>query len=201
MRAGVKIGISTVAIPLIVSICFIVIFIIFCRCSGNCTLVVTDTSPHKNDAEPSNDFVQYGHLTGLSDDQIAYVSQSADHWNGVIIKAKNRENEVCRAAILRSNFSHTDTKLYIAFDEVNKIKVWERFKRALTQKQKVKVHVKFDLKNSYFRSLSQSVHRIPQTVIAKIMPDAQSSCTLDHENLQLEKHLPSNNFPKIRCKH
>ena len=153
--------------------------------------MVTDAPPHKNDAEPS--FVQYGHLIGLSDDQIAYVSQSADRWNGVIIKAKNRENEACRAAILRSNFSHTDTKLYIAFDEDNKIKVWQRFKDALTRKQEVKVHVKFDLKNSYFRSLSQSLHRISQAVIAKIMPDAQTTCTLDHKNLQLQ-HLPSNNF-------
>lgn len=146
--------------------------------------------PNKSDSEPA--FELYGHLLGLSDDQIAYVSQSADHREGVIIMAKNRKYEVCRAGILRSNYSHTDVKLYIAFDRINKTKIQARFKSALQRNGNVPVHVKFELKNSYFRRLSQSVWRIPQDVITKIMPDSQSFLEFDHQDLA--KHLPKGSF-------
>ena len=139
-------------------------------------------------------YEEYGYLLGLSDDQIAYVSQSADHRKGVVIMAMNRryDTEVCRAAILRRNYSHTDTKLYIGFDKTNKMKIWARFKNALVRNGNVPVHIKFELKNSYFRSLSQSVWRIPSEIIAKIMPDVHSSCMFDHQDLQ--KHLPKGSF-------
>ena len=162
-----------------------------CRCSGDCTLVITtDLPPSRNDWEPT--YEEYGYLRGLSDDQIAYVSQSADHREGVIIMAKNRKYEVCRAAILRRNYSHTDIKLYIGFDRNNKTKVLARFKHALTRNGNVPIHVKFNLKNSYFRNLSQSAWRIPPAIITKIMPDAQSLCMFDDQDL--EKHLPKGSF-------
>lgn len=157
-----------------------------CRCSCDCILVI-DSSPDKIDAEPY--YHLCGHLRGLSDDQIAYVSQSADHREGVIIMAKKRRNEVCRAAILRKNYPHTDTKLYIAFDRHNGLKVRKRFNLDFHANSKVSVHVKFELKNSYFRNLCHSVWQVPQDIIAKIMPDSQSLCDFSHQKLE-EEYLP-----------
>lgn len=169
--------------------CFFV-FVFFClhRCSGKCTLVVEELEQSPNEDNSDAAYKLYGSLTGLSDDQIAYVSQSADRKEGVVIMARDRENEVCRAAILQRNYSHTDVKLFIGFDESNKTKVLSRFKVELKQKGSVPVHVKFDLKNSYFYSLSQAISRISPAVIAKVMPDAQTSCTFDQQ--ELEKYLP-----------
>ena len=135
----------------------------------------------------------------MSDDQIAYVSQSADHREGVIIKTI-RGNEVCRAAILRKNYSHTDTKLYIAFDASNATKVQERFKKYFECNNNVFVNVMFDLKNSYFRTLSQSVNSIPSSVIRRIMPQFQSLCEFYHRPKDFNQHLPKGSFSDDQLK-
>ena len=136
----------------------------------------------------------------MNDDQIAYVSQSADHREGVIIMTSTRKNEVCRAAILPKNHSHTDTKLYIAFDTINATKLRERFKHVLIHDHTVYVHVMFDLKNSYFKALSQSVWKVPPNVIAKILPDSQSSCHFHRRPENFDQHLPMGTFSDDQLK-
>lgn len=161
-----------------------------------------DKSGSESDSKSEEIYKLHGELSGLSDDQIAYVSQSADQREGVIIMAKNRMNEVCRAAILRQNYTHTDNKLYIAFDEQNETKLRERFKNIFEQGdcKGVAVHVKFKLKYSYFKNLSQSIWRIPQDIIAKIMPDSQSLCQFECLDLDFDKYLPKGSFSNDQTK-
>ena len=170
----------------------IVLVFILCRCSCDCNLGIDTQNEQQDDSD--QDYKLYAYLDGLSDDQIAYVAQSADHREGVIVMAKNRtsDSEVCRAGILRRNFSHTDTKLYIAFDEANTTKLMQRFKDLRKQNCTIPVHIKFDLKNSYFHNLSQSVRRIPSSIVNRIMPDINSLCQFEHPNLSL--YLPKGSF-------
>ena len=114
------------------------------------------------------------------------IGKVSSLWQGV------ENTKYAERPFFEKNYSHTDTKLYIGFDASNKTKVLERFKNALDKNRNVPIHVRFDLKNSYFSSLSQSVWRISPAVIAKIMPDPHSLCVFDH--VEIDEFLPEGTF-------
>lgn len=103
------------------------------------------------------------------------MSQAAQTWQGV--KLMYGGQEVCRADILPENFDHVEEKLYIGLSSDNFSKLQ---KSGLSTISCARVYVRFELKNSYFNSLLNSVKRLPRDVIKQLVLD--------------ENHIPLEEF-------
>lgn len=153
-------------------------------------MINSDAEKEADHEEP----IKYeGYLKGLTDDQIEYVSQAADKRCGVVIKPAKKigqnETEICTASILRKNFTHTENKLFIEFDDQNHLNIQSRYSRVLSQNHCVPVFADFRLKFWYFRTLTKCVSNISDEMIAKVTPDYQSLsdfelCDLDERDLK-----------------
>ncbi len=109
---------------------------------------------------------RFGYICGLSGDQIAYATQASE---GAVIVCDTTE---IRADILRENFSHTDDRLYLAFDERSVKKLSDQFSVQKRPFKKEAVCVEFELKHFYFNSLHESIESLPRSIVTRIMPKA-----------------------------
>ena len=114
--------------------------------------------------------VRFGYLLDLNGDQIAYATQASE---GAFIM---HEGEEVKMHILRENYSHTNERMYIAFDKSNLSKL-EKLKTLSVSREfytsPMKIEVEFELKHFYFNSLHDAIKLLPSEIIARIMPEAQ----------------------------
>ena len=103
------------------------------------------------------------YLLGLSGDNIAYVTQACDGREGVSISFESCE---IKAAISSKNNDHIENVLYLDFDEESLIEHFPTTK-------KLKVSVKFLLKEWYFVNLQRFVGSLSSEVIQRLIPSPQ----------------------------
>ena len=106
----------------------------------------------------------------MSGDRIAYAVQATRRYGAVSLM--HNGSPVCSADILQENYNHTDERLYIALDSVNALKLSFAFPSNVYIE--FQAYVKFELKHSYFSNLQDSVDRISDEMITKIVPSPTS---------------------------
>lgn len=122
--------------------------------------------------------MQYGFLSNVNTDQIAYATQASE---GAYIVSQNGENEVM-FEILRDNYKHTDEKMYIALYKT-------RFSmQLLSQVLSIEssllhkdifcedIIVEFEVKHSYFNALVKAVNKIPSVIVDRVLPIYTDFC-------------------------
>ena len=140
------------------------------RCNGEYDIFL-----YRNGTEPSAlrrpsdvQYCRYGYLEDINGDQVAYATQASQ---GSIYIHNLDQVKICKADILRDNYSHTEDRLYIGFEAQEEQKLQHGFpaagSRNLTQ---ISVVVKFMLKHSYFRNLKSCISKAAEHVIQKIVP-------------------------------
>lgn len=103
----------------------------------------------------------------MTGDQIAYVAQASQGW----LFIQNRGRTICRAHILPENYNHTEDILFIAFEARDEQSLYREFPLSQTRSHvSFPVMVRFELKRSYFKSLTNFVKKLNNPVIKKIMP-------------------------------
>ena len=138
------------------------------RCNGQFELVVEKKYPGYTQ--------RTGYLMGISSDNIAYVTQACDNREGVSISHERHE---IKAAISSRNYRHTEDVLYLDFDE----KAFSKCFPVAHQKSKLKVSVKFLLKESYFKSLQRFIASLSAEVIRRLIPKPQQFVTFQLSSL------------------
>ena len=110
----------------------------------------------------------------MSGDRIAYAVQATRRYGAVSLMYNG--SKVCSADILQENYSHTDERLFIAFDSDSVLKLSPGicpFAVSVNDCE-FQAYVKFELKHSYFADLRDSVDQISIGMITKIVPDPTS---------------------------
>ena len=136
-----------------------------CDCGSTLKACTSDIKFHEQ-------FAGYACICGLQDYQIAYATQAAETERkvGVIIYKKIQPKKYCKAHILGRNYSQTDEKLYLGFDERDIRYFRMHFEQEIKQNKSISVDVRFQLKDSYFNNLKKSVANLPSDVIHRILP-------------------------------
>ena len=139
---------------------------VFNRCSGEYTLVLHQAGLRKppwltRSEEPVGKQQRFGFISGMSGDQIAYATQASE--------AAYIELNI-KARILIENFSHGEERLYITFDEQNSKRLQESLQLGREQ-WTGKVHVRFELKHSYFQNLHRALDSLSCDIIDKLVPE------------------------------
>lgn len=135
-------------------------------------------------SDPKPYHKRFGYIQGLDGDQIAYAAQAS---RGVCIMYKNQGTKVCSADILQENFTHTEEKLYLAFNG-DSITELEKSQFKVTRGHgKFKVYVKFELKYTYFENLENAVESVSDEVIQKIMPSTLAFSTESRSRTPLDE--------------
>ncbi len=151
------------------------------RCNGVYSLVLhqAGTRPPSVRPPPNNvRYCRYGYLEGISGDQVAYATQASQ---GSFYILNDRGISICRADILRDNYTHTEEILYIAFEEQEERKLNYQFPVATNR-----VRVRFVLKHSYFKNLKLCVAKATDSMIQKIVPSPR---TFSHDAIDISIDL------------
>lgn len=111
--------------------------------------------------------MRFGHLEGLSDDQIAYAAQASQ---GASILFNGRKFE---AEIVRENFYNLG-KLKVAITSIQPMKTCPGISN---DRCVLPVEVKFELKYTYFNNLHQALKQLPEEVVKRLSP-SKSDFTL-----------------------
>ena len=119
-----------------------------CRCNGSFQLV----------DEHVRGFGSCIYLSGISGDNIAYVTQASDSLTMALKKGR------IQGEIAEKNFYHTEERLYIDVNESD----LQHFKSS--KEHRWQVDVSFCLKNSYFDSLQRFVCSLTQVIINRLLP-------------------------------
>ena len=127
------------------------------RCNTQCTLVLYSASGKDIPKWLRRNTKRLGYLDGLSDDQIAYVSQ-ASQVASLLSKDKKLEVE-----LLRENFHHLDSRLYVAIPNETVPDTTEYYSGR-------QVAVEFKLKITYFRDLHKAVTLLPELILKHLVP-------------------------------
>ncbi len=142
----------------------------FHRCNGEYDLFLYQygTKPPALRRPPDVQYRRYGYLEDISGDQVAYATQASQ---GSIYIHNLGQVNICKADILRDNYSHTEEKLYIGFEAQEEQKLQHGFPAAGSRNlTRISVVVKFMLKHSYFRNLKSCVSKAAVHIIQKIVP-------------------------------
>ena len=116
---------------------------------------------------------KYGYISGdtLTSNQIEYATQASEALFFVQFDNKRDEkNDICRVRIHRYNFESMDNKLYLSFPS--------RYQQQVeTRCQKIgdatfAVNVEFEVKHSYFNTLHGALVKLPDWIIAKLLPNS-----------------------------
>ncbi len=117
---------------------------------------------------PDDRYCRYGYLKAISEDQVAYATQASQ---GSICILNRGQVNICKAHILRDDYSHTAEKLYMYIglepQEEQKLQLGlpETGSKDLTR-----ILVKFELNQSYFKHLKSCVSKTVIPMIQKILP-------------------------------
>jgi DNA replication protein DnaC len=119
-----------------------------------------------------SDYDSYAYINGMKDFEIELIMQAADteHKKGIELKTTERQATICRAFILRQIYQSKYQRLHIAFDKEGTKKITNHTRGA----SEVHVHVHFHLKGSYFDTLEQSVTKVPEPIVRRIMANELS---------------------------
>ena len=155
----------------------------FFRCDQTCKLVLFSSSEPPNWIRSTFDYdARYGCLQNVSTDQIAYATQASEA--AFIVPSDRSQVGVgeVRLQILRENFEHSDANLYVAFSESDSHKLSAIVSKPISglEVSIPNVCVEFEVKHFYFDSLTKAVNRIPNEIIERILPTAESFIPLHY---------------------
>ena len=113
------------------------------------------------------EIIKLGCIRGMNGDQMQYASQASE---GLFIVNPITREDICRGDLSPNNYYHIDQDFEIEIlgngvrklQEANLTKVRGHWYR---------VNVEFEVKHSYFNTLHRAVISIPQSIIAKLLPD------------------------------
>lgn len=133
-------------------------------------------------------FSTFACIHGLKDYQIPYVLQAAEMERNIGIILSKGSLKCCAHILHKKNQNCTDSKLYIAFDRHNASIFRSHFLSSLG----IKVHVSFQLKDSYFKNLKKAIENLPPDVILRIQPSLStimpSECAFDDTPFDIENY-------------
>ena len=112
-----------------------------------------------------------GCIRGMDGDQIQYASQASE---GLFIVHPETWEDVCKADISSSNYSLVKGNFQVTMSRVGVRKFREANLYKSHHGNWYRIYVEFEVKHSYFNTLHRSVISIPQSVIAKILPDKEA---------------------------
>lgn len=117
----------------------------------------------------------FGFLENVAGDIIANATQASER---VILTVRGRCSVT--ADILPENYSHTQNRLYLAFDE----KSSQQLRKAMGTSGSIDIGVEFELTHRYFDSLHEALNSLPDGVVRKLMPAQEDdfSCPLRRLN-------------------
>lgn len=150
--------------------CWQSLYVCMCRCNGEYRLVLHQYGAKPPTLrQPSDDqYRRYGYLVDISGDQVAYATQASQ---GSLDIINDREVIICKADILRDNYTHTEEKLHVAFFEQEEKKLVRQYPVASRGAVHLTgVRVRFILKHSYFNNLKSCVAKAVPRMIQKIVP-------------------------------
>ena len=98
----------------------------------------------------------------MSANQIAYALQASSH--RVVLTVLNRPEVRYNAFLLRCNYETTNDNLYVGFLET---------KIASLLASKLNVYVNFEVNFSYFDNLNNTISRIPDNALKRIIPNKE----------------------------
>ena len=145
------------------------VYSFFTRCDGNYILhIENDRSPTQQWPNIGPCHTGFGNISGLNGDQISYVAQASRKVAITPVGIPDSEVSVTvYADILPSNYNHTEEKLYLGF-------TGNQFRALANRKptsEGLRVTVQFELKYQYFDRLRDSVKKVPQNILPRIVPD------------------------------
>ncbi|XP_064395053.1 probable helicase with zinc finger domain isoform X3 [Halichondria panicea] len=140
------------------------------KCNGEYDLFLyqNEFKPSALRRPPDDRYCRYGYLKAISEDQVAYATQASQ---GSICILNRGQVNICKAHILRDDYSHTAEKLYMYIglepQEEQKLQLGlpETGSKDLTR-----ILVKFELNQSYFKHLKSCVSKTVIPMIQKILP-------------------------------
>ncbi len=103
----------------------------------------------------------------MNGDQIQYASQASE---GLFIVHSVTGEDICKANLSSFNYYHIDQDFEIEMSMIDA----KKFQEANLEKVRGKwfrVDVEFEVKHSYFNTLHRAVISLPQSIIAKLLPD------------------------------
>ena len=112
----------------------------------------------------------------MSTDQIAYATQASEA-AFVVSYAQNGSKEEIKLEILKDNYEHSDSNMYVVF-HINEAEKLFRIISPL-KSGKYDVSVEFEVKHFYFNSLVKAVNKITPMIIKRILPNRKSFLPLD----------------------
>ena len=133
-----------------------------CRCDGQYKLVPVRQQDIPSHRKPIEYYSFYGYIEGMSANQIAYALQASG--DRVVLTVLNRADVQYNAFLLRCNYETTNENLYIGFLET---------KIASLLVSKLNVYINFEVKFSYFDDLNNTLSRIPENALKRIIPNKE----------------------------
>ena len=120
----------------------------------------------KFEAKPNHE--RFGYFKNMDGDQVGYATQSA---SCAVIQLSSKQ---VSCDILRENNYHTADRLYVAF-HANQFEILRaHFEIMKSQFESPPLEVHFKLKYTYFLWLKQAIDKLPDNVIARILPKQES---------------------------
>ena len=133
-----------------------------CRCDGQYKLVPVHRQDIPSRRKPIESYSFYAYIEGMSASQIAYALQASS--DSLVLTVLNRPEVRYNAILLRCNYETTNENLYIGFLET---------KIASLLVSKLNVYVNFEVKFSYFDDLNNTISRIPDNALKRIIPNKE----------------------------
>ena len=133
-----------------------------CRCDGQYKLVPVRQQDIPSHRKPIEYYSFYGYIEGMTASQVAYALQASG--DRVVLTILNRPEVQYNAFLLRCNYETANENLYIGFLET---------KIASLLVSKLNVYVNFEVKFSYFDDLNNTLSRIPENALKRIIPNKE----------------------------
>ena len=145
------------------------------RCNGSYRLTFVGTASPKQVSFKRKTYKFYAYIDGITSDNLSYINQASDSANVINHSNRSVSADVCRQWHTR--------RLVAAFT----VDCQSQFRN------KSMVSVIFNLKESYFKDLENSVHALSPTVISRIMPTLKSfgQMAMPSDDLKDVKHYCS----------
>ena len=130
-------------------------------------------------------YIRYGHIEGMTADQIAYATQASE----AVFIVEQKGVEV-QADIMKENFNHTDENLYIGFTQIGV----DQLKRVFLDLQGSKrayesVQIEFEVKHLYFNNLVKSVNSISPVIVQRLLPNTEDFLPKSSHLFQYKHHM------------
>ena len=112
----------------------------------------------------------YGYISGdaLTTNEIEYATQASEALFFVQFDDKSEKTDICRVRIHQYNYETMENKLYLSFPSRYQQQVETRCKRI--GDATFAVDVEFEVKHYYFNTLHGALVKLPDWIIAKLLP-------------------------------